>query len=296
MGLKGKRQVCGLQAAERGCLITVVTCMDAAGGFVPPLIVFPRKNMKPELINGMPPGSIYACHPSGWIQTDIFTRWFLHFIDYTKPSEKDPVLLVLDDHTSHTRNLKVIKLAREQYVSIICIPPHAMHKMQPLDIAFMSPLKTYCAQAIERWLRTNVGRIVTIYQVGELFGKAQLEAATAETAVNGFRKTGLFPCNRHIFTDYDFPFHPEQHLDHSEKETFKDRSLNDLPGTSRMWSKDIMPVPVLGSVAENSRSRAHSAQVITSSPYKERLEIAQTKRKEAEKKTKRELRRKINRV
>lgn len=85
-------------------------------------------------MNGAPSGSIWACHPSGWIQTNIFTQWFAHFIDYTKPTEDAPFFLVLDGHYSHTRNIEVIEMARQNHVSIMCLPPHATHKMQPLDV------------------------------------------------------------------------------------------------------------------------------------------------------------------
>ncbi|XP_072392413.1 uncharacterized protein [Diabrotica undecimpunctata] len=63
--LKGKKQVGAVTSAERGALVTVVTYMNAAGGFVPPLFVFPRKNMKTELLDGAPAGSITDFHPSG---------------------------------------------------------------------------------------------------------------------------------------------------------------------------------------------------------------------------------------
>jgi hypothetical protein len=41
-----------------------------------------RKNMKEELMNGAPAGSISACQPGGWIQTDIFTTCFDHFVHF----------------------------------------------------------------------------------------------------------------------------------------------------------------------------------------------------------------------
>ena len=44
LALKGKRQIGALTAAERDSLITAVVCMTAIGIFVPPLIIFPRKN------------------------------------------------------------------------------------------------------------------------------------------------------------------------------------------------------------------------------------------------------------
>ncbi|KAK9680915.1 hypothetical protein QE152_g38724 [Popillia japonica] len=61
--------------------------------------------------------------------------------------------------------------------------------MQPLDLAFMGPLKTYYSQEIENWLRNNPGRVVTSYQVCELLGRAYVRCATAEIAINGFRKS-----------------------------------------------------------------------------------------------------------
>ena len=61
MGLKGKRQVGCLTSAERGTRIMVEVGMNAAGEYVPLLIIFPRMRMKAELINGAPPGSIDIC-------------------------------------------------------------------------------------------------------------------------------------------------------------------------------------------------------------------------------------------
>jgi len=41
--MRGKKEVVSLTSAERENLITVVTCMNATGTSVPPLIVFPTK-------------------------------------------------------------------------------------------------------------------------------------------------------------------------------------------------------------------------------------------------------------
>lgn len=67
----------------------------------------------------------------------------------------------------------------------------------------MQPLKTYCAQEIDIWLENHPNRVVTHYQIAG-HGKAYPKSATATIATNGFRKTGLFPCNRYIFDEHDF--------------------------------------------------------------------------------------------
>jgi hypothetical protein len=43
--------VASLTSAEKGNLITVLTCMNATGTYIPPLIMFLRKNIKEELMD-----------------------------------------------------------------------------------------------------------------------------------------------------------------------------------------------------------------------------------------------------
>lgn len=74
--------------------------------------------MQDALMDGTPAGSIAACHLSGWMQPYLFTMRFNHFIKHVKPSMDDPVLLVLDGHNSHTRNIDVIDKARDNHVAI----------------------------------------------------------------------------------------------------------------------------------------------------------------------------------
>jgi hypothetical protein len=106
----------------------------------------------------------------------------------------------------------VITLARENNVSSLCLPPHSSHKMQPLDLAFTKPL------ILESWLLNIFPRIVTIRKVGKLFGNAYLRAATVETAVNGFRKSGIYPLNRNVFRTHGFAIHAEEEDANSETE------------------------------------------------------------------------------
>jgi hypothetical protein len=87
---------------------------------------------------------------------------------------------------------------------LLCLPPHCSHRLQPLDVGFMKPLMTYYAQNVHMWLRNHLGRVVIMFQIGELFGGAYLRAASVQTAVKAFSTTGISPCNRHVFTDDDY--------------------------------------------------------------------------------------------
>nr|XP_026501309.1 uncharacterized protein LOC113404595 [Vanessa tameamea] len=160
--------------------------------------------MKPELMNNAPRGSWAECHESGWIQKDIFTSWFQKFIVFSRASRDNPVLLILDGHKSHTMNLNIIDIGRENGVQILATPPHCTHRLQPLDVGFMKPLSTYYSEAAQNWLRMNSGRVITQFQIAELVDKAFQKAATMTTAFNAFRATGMWPLNRDIFTEADF--------------------------------------------------------------------------------------------
>ncbi|KAJ4433907.1 hypothetical protein ANN_16220 [Periplaneta americana] len=138
--------------------------MSAAGHFLPPFLVFPRVNMKAKLLDAAPNGSLAVCHKSGWIQNESFVQWCHHILSNVKPTKDDPVILVLDRHYSHTRNVELLELSRVNGAHIVCLPPHCTHKMQLLGVEFMLPFKTYYAQAIEQWLKQNAGRVVTYYQ------------------------------------------------------------------------------------------------------------------------------------
>jgi uncharacterized protein YraI len=313
IGHKGKRQVAALTSAERGSLMTIVVCMNATGHFVPPFIIFPRKNMSAQLMRGCPPGSVGVAHPSGWIQMNIFTDWFKHFIQHTNPTPESRVLLILDGHYSHTHNIDIIDIARENNVDIVSLPPHTTHKLQPLDKTFMGPLKTYYSEEIRMWIRDN-NRPLSPYDIVELFGKSYLKVQTGEIAANGFKVTGLWPLNKNVFSDVDFiaaqqnavidgcttnipPLESRSEtgqvlVEIRAPQTTANLQPEPAPSTSGLNRSSlglvsphaISPVPEKRRKVSSRGRKAAVAAVITSSPYKNDLENKNMKRQEKESK------------
>ena len=169
-----------------------------------PMFVFPRKRTKTELMDWAPPGSIAEAHETGWMQSDIFVRWFQHFITHANTTAIKPVLLILDGHKTHTSNLPFIEMARKSHVVVLSLSPHCSHRLQPFDVTFMKPLMTFYTQEVENWLRIYPGRIITTYQAAELFRGGYMRVVMMITAVNGFAKTGIWPTNRHVFSEHHF--------------------------------------------------------------------------------------------
>lgn len=200
---KGRKQVGILSSAERGKRFTAVCAMSASGNYVPPCFIFPRKNMKKELTDNCPPGSVGFAQEKGWMTSEIFLKWIKLFVKFVKPSTNDKVLLLLDGHSSH-KSLEAQIYAKNNGVILFCFPPHTTHRVQPLDICFFGPLTTYYNQELLNWLRNHPGRVVTHFQVGEIFKAAYQKAATMSNAEKGFAKAGIFPYNENIFPDWMF--------------------------------------------------------------------------------------------
>lgn len=200
---KGKRNVGSMTSAERGTNVTVLTAVSASGNTIPPMFVFPRKRYKDHFISGGPPDCIGIGNASGWITDEEFYIFMKHFIKYVKPTVDYPVLLLLDNHSSHLA-IKTVNLAKTSGVIMLSFPPHCTHRLQPLDVSVFGPFKKYLASAQDGWLRSNAGKTMTIYDIPKIVATALPLATTANNIINGFKKTGIFPFNADIFTESDF--------------------------------------------------------------------------------------------
>ena len=121
--------------------ITVLSCCSASGHVLPPMIVFDRKTLKAEKTVGEVPGSMYGLSESDWIDGELFDLWFRHhFLSHTPPLH--PLLLLLDEHSSHYTP-SVINKAAEEGIIMFCLPPHSTHLTQPLDKGCFSILNRY---------------------------------------------------------------------------------------------------------------------------------------------------------
>lgn len=303
LGRKGKKQIGSVSSGERGVNTTFVACASASGNYVPPMLIFKRMRMSDELKVGAPPGSLVEISESGYITSVLFLKWLQHFIDVVKPTSEKKVVLVLDGHTTHSKNLEAIDLARNHGVIMLQLPGHTTHRVQPLDRTFFKPLKSNFNQAIQKWLRTNPGLCVTQFQIAQLSAEAYGKAATIENAINGFRVSGVWPADRTVFQDHEFM--AAENLNQVTAETVNnnedpvdnqleiswpdipnpDHSANEIPKSnsishiSDVRKKLFVSVEALSPIPKpNPKSKKiggiQKATILTSSPYKTQLELA----------------------
>ena len=88
---------------------------------------------------------------------DLFMK---HFIKYVCPTKKRPVLLLLDNHSSHM-SVNTLNIAKENHVHFLSFPAHCSHRLQPLDISVYGPMKKFSSSAASAWMLNNPGKTMS---------------------------------------------------------------------------------------------------------------------------------------
>ena len=200
---KGSKQVAQVTSQERGELVTMVGIVSATGMALPPVYIFPRKNMRESLMTGAPEGALGIPHQTGWMTKENFVKVIDHFVKYAHSCKQSPTVLVMDNHVSHV-SLGALEHAKKNGVYVVTLPPHTSQKTQPLDRSVFGPLKTFFNAEANALMMRQPGSPITIYQMAALIGSAWMKAATPVNITAGFRASGIWPLNRWVFGDEAF--------------------------------------------------------------------------------------------
>ena len=175
-----------------------VTGVSAAGFSMPPMVIWDRKTLAPELTHGEVEGTMYGLSGSGWMDRELFGLWFKHhFLSYV-PSVR-PILLLMDGHSSHYCP-STIRLAAQEHIILFALPPNTTHLSQPLDKGCFGPLKMAWREECHRYLTMHPGRIITKFQFSSLFRNAWLKSMSVANITGGFRVTGVYPVDRNALS------------------------------------------------------------------------------------------------
>jgi len=218
---KGTKHAVAITANDKA-QITVLACVSASGSTLPPMVIFDRKLLKPELTWGEVPGTLYGLTANGWSNSEMFELWFHnHFLRYI-PAVR-PVLLLMDGHSSHY-NPTTIKMAAKEKVVMFCLPPHTTHFTQPLDKSCFSALKAAWNAECHQYTIENHGKTVTRFTFSQLFSKSWYRAMTARNIISGFRTCGVCPLNPSVFQPA-----PSNEADSEEESIRKESGLAYIP-------------------------------------------------------------------
>nr|XP_047122943.1 uncharacterized protein LOC101235615 [Hydra vulgaris] len=170
---------------------TVLATISAAGRNFPPFILFAGKNLYKEWMTGGPNGSLYGVTKNGWMETEVFTEYFNHLVLWLKDTPK-PVLLIFDGHISHI-SLETVKKAVENHITILCLPAHCSHLLQPLDVGVFRQVKHVWREILANWYTESRLKVVGKSVFPSLLKKLYDTSFKPAHLVQSFAKTGIFP-------------------------------------------------------------------------------------------------------
>ncbi|XP_050298015.1 uncharacterized protein LOC126737250 [Anthonomus grandis grandis] len=296
---KGKRNIGAVTSGERGTNVTLITAVSAIGNTIPPMFVFPRKKFKPYFISNGPAECIGAGNASGWVTDLEFYDFMKHFVKHTSPTKQSPVLLLLDNHSSHL-SIETRRICKEQRSGNALIPSTLHPQTSATGRVSLPAFQEEFGFRPGCMVRNNPGQTISIYEIPKIVATALPLGATSSNIINGFSKTGIYPYNPDIFCDTDFapsymtnrpvpesisqpPSTENNSISASTSQTIAPETPDDnaIPSTSTgvFSPESLRPLSKAGPRKTQNQRKKRACAILTDTPEKEALAEEQSKRK-----------------
>ena len=178
--------------------ITVLTCVNAAGHFLPNFYIFKGVRNTKNYTCLCEPGATQGLQKKGWMDTYNFSCWMDHF---TFLKEKKGVLspsmrhlIILDGYKSHV-SLEVLEKARRKGVDMLSLPSHTSHGLQPLDVSCFGPFKHSFRAFRNSWRIQHPTEKVKKEILAQWMSLAIQQSLTPSNIKSGFKACGIWPLN-----------------------------------------------------------------------------------------------------
>ena len=170
--------------------ITMLACANAKGKYIPNALIYKTCLPNGRYADSIPADWLYAATESGYINREIFERWFIDiFVPSINTSSTN--LLILDNHESHM-SPNAIDVAIQNNVDIIALPAHTSHFLQPLDQIFNN-LKVHLSDLAQSLGILSADTVIRKNRMAQLLKYAMERAWTADVVQKAFTRTGLYP-------------------------------------------------------------------------------------------------------
>lgn len=173
---------------------TVIQGVNARGWTIPPFVILKGQyhlaNWYTEC--DLPGDWVLASTQNGWTTNERGVEWIRHLNRYMDSRKIGTHrLLILDGHESH-HSVKFELYCEKHNIVTLCMPPHASHLLQPLDVGCFGPLKQAYGRQIEGLMRGHVSHVSKLEFLCA-FREAFALAMTPGNVRAGFARTGLVP-------------------------------------------------------------------------------------------------------
>ena len=185
--------------------ITVSFACNAAGGMVPPRVIYKGvRNIAAAHLQNLPEDGLsgkwnFSVSPKGYITRPLFVEVLKDINSYVEKNNiPKPVTVVLDGASPHL-SIEAAAYCKENQIQPWLLRPNMTHLTQPLDLVYFADLKKTMKSKAWAWQTDpkNTGQFLNKYSVVGLLREAT-EVCLAKPGLveSGFRRAGLYPWDR----------------------------------------------------------------------------------------------------
>ena len=187
--------------------ITLLACINALGYALPPTLIYQGDSgtLQDTWLEDwtLDQEAYFAVSSKGWTSDELGLRWLEKVFEphtMLKAGNRRRLLLV-DGHSSHI-NMKFIDYCDAHRILLLILPPHSMHRLQPLDVSLFAPSANYYTQGLNQLLANSLGMVsMSKRAFWSVFWPAWQRAFSLENIESGFENTGVFPYNPSVVLD-----------------------------------------------------------------------------------------------
>ena len=178
--------------------VSLIECVSSKGFVLSPWVIFKGKQQQTSwqqefLKAGMRGTTVVS--DNGWTNNEIGLLWLQRVFEPETRLRKTNThrLLIVDGHDSHV-TVEAIQFCVSHDIVLVCLPPHATHLLQPLDVGVFLPLSTYYSGLLEARCRFG-SRNISKETFLELYLQARKLAISQKNVTSSWAKSGLVPYN-----------------------------------------------------------------------------------------------------
>ena len=195
-------------AGDKGVRSSMVSICNAVGEQFTPMVIHKGQRVMPAWFYNAPDGAIIRCSINGYVTKPLFLEyidlWMDWLVENNRGSENH--LLLLDGHSTHTKNFPAIEACARDNVKVLVLPSHASHKIQPLDKNPFSGFEFWWQVFLERFNRKHGGMALSKEDFWKVFTPAWEKGVNRHNIRVAWMRCGLEPicrekiCNKELKT------------------------------------------------------------------------------------------------
>jgi hypothetical protein len=178
--------------------VTIIETVSSKGVHIPPVIILKATNQQAAWYQepALSKDWWIATSENGWTTDEIGLRWLKEVFEpysrrYTTGAKR---LLILDGHSSHL-TAEFDNFCKQSSIICLCMPAHASHLLQPLDVGVFGPLKRAYGKLLEARMIAGNNHIDK-EDFLSLYPPARAEVFNSANICSGFAGAGLKPLDQ----------------------------------------------------------------------------------------------------